>query len=188
MVHPALQTCAAGRSLSILYIFSPAAFQQHPPGQPMYALSASFDVNPPGTTPVLTAQQVWQGLVMKAENALPFVPAMEACQIVERYPDGFLRQIKLRGVTMTERITFTPPVEVYFERVDAKGYDGWITNLISDGPHGLLLTFTFAVGFPGAAPGSAEERKQGDAVRDSYISAITSTLQAVRRLVGENKL
>jgi hypothetical protein len=154
----------------------------------MYALSSSFDVNPPGVTPALTPQQVWRGLVMKAENALPFVAAMEECRIVERYPDGFLREIKLRGVVMRERITFTPPVEVYFERVDAQGYDGWITNLISDGPQGPLLTFTFAVGFPGAPPGSEIEQKMGDAVRDSYVSAITSTLDAVRRLVRENKL
>lgn len=154
----------------------------------MYSLSASFEVNPKGITPVLTAGQVWQGLVMKAENALPFVPAMEECRVLERYDDGFLRQIKLRGVVMKERITFTPPVEVYFERIDAQGYDGWITNLLSEGPNGLLLTFTFSVGFPGAASGSKEEREKGDAVRASYVSAISSTLDAVRRLVRENKL
>jgi len=154
----------------------------------MYALSASIEVNPAGVAPVLTLEQVWRGLVMKAENALPFVAAMEDCRIIERYPDGFLREIKLRGVVMRERITFTPYVEVFFERIDAQGYDGWITNLISQGPNGLLLTFTFSVGFPGVAPGSAEERAQGDAVRESYISAVTSTLQAVRRLAGEKGL
>jgi hypothetical protein len=154
----------------------------------MYALSASFEINPPGAAPALSVEQVWRGLVMKAENALPFVAAMEDCKVIERYPDGFLRQIKLRGVVMTERITFTPPVEVYFERIEAQGYNGWITNLISEGPNGPLLTFTFAVEFPGAAPGSEDERKQGDAVRDSYVSAITSTLQAVRRLASDNRL
>jgi hypothetical protein len=154
----------------------------------MYALSASFEVNPAGVKPVLTPQQVWQGLVMKAENALPFVHAMDACRVIERYDNGFLREIKLRGVVMTERITFTPPVEVYFERVDAKGYDGWITNVISEGPTGPMLTFTFAVGFPGAANGSPEEKQQGDAVRKSYISAIESTLTAVRRLVSEGNI
>lgn len=125
---------------------------------------------------------------MKAENALPFVHAMEDCRVVERYDNGFLREIKLRGVTMTERITFTPQVEVYFERVDAKGYDGWITNVLSEGPTGPLLTFTFAVGFPETAAGSPEERAKGDAVKASYISAIESTLDAVRRLVAEKKL
>lgn len=154
----------------------------------MYALSASVEVNPSGVTPALTVEQMWRGLVMKAENALPFVQAMEACRVLERYPDGFLREIKLRGVMMRERITFTPPVEVYFERVDAQGYDGWITNVLSEGPDGLVLTFTFAVGFPDTKPGSPEERQKGDAVRESYASAVASTLDATRRLVSEGRL
>jgi hypothetical protein len=154
----------------------------------MYTLSVSYEVNPPGVAPSLTPAQVWQGLVMKAENALPFVPAMEACRVIERYDDGFLREIRLRGVMMKERITFTPEIEVLFERIDAQGYDGWITNVISEGPRGPMLTFTFAVGFPGAAPGSDEERAKGDAVRTSYASAVESTLAAVRRLVVEQRL
>jgi hypothetical protein len=154
----------------------------------MYVISASLEINPEGVTPKLEHEQVWQGLVMKARNALPFVKAMEACKVIHEYNDGFLREIVLRGVKMTERITFTPPVEVYFERVDAQGYDGWISNLISESRYGLMLTFTFAVGFPGAAPGSAEEKHQGDAVKSSYLSAIQSTLDATRRLVQEGKL
>lgn len=37
----------------------------------MYMLSVSTPVNPDGVQPVLTMEQVWTGLVMKGENALP---------------------------------------------------------------------------------------------------------------------
>ena len=131
---------------------------------------------------------MWQGLVMKAENALPFVKAMEDCRVLERYDNGFLREIKLRGVRMTERITFAPPVEVLFERVEAQGHDGWITNVISETQHGLMLTFTFSVSFPNAPSGSVDEKRQGDAVRASYLSAIETTLVATRRLAAAGKL
>ena len=154
----------------------------------MYTISASLEVNPPGAAPALTQEQMWLGLVMKAENALPFVKAMEDCRVLERYTDGFLREIKLRGVRMTERITFAPPVEVLFERVDAQGYDGWITNVISESARGLMLTFTFSVGFPNTASGSADEKRQGDAVKASYLSAIETTLDATRRLAATGKL
>jgi hypothetical protein len=154
----------------------------------MYALSAAVEVNPPGATPILTPDQVWRGLVMKAENAVPFVDAMEACRVVERFDDGFVREIVLRGVRMRERITLTPPVQVHFRRIEAHGYDGWITNVISESDNGLLLVFTFCVGFPDAAPGSADERRRGDAVKACYVSAITSTLKAVRTLAGERQL
>src|SRR5262245_424871 len=71
--------------------------ERPPADELMYAISETVPVNPAGITPVLSKSQVWQGLVMKAENALPFVPAMESCEIVERYGDGFLREIVLRG-------------------------------------------------------------------------------------------
>jgi len=153
----------------------------------MYAISKAIDVNPPGAEPVLTREQLWQGLVMKAENALPFVGAMESCRVLERYDDGFLREIVLRGERMRERITLTAPVEVRFERRDTD-YSGWITNVIHDSDRGLVLSFSFAIRFPGCAEGSAEERAQGDAVRESYLAAVASTLAATRRFVTEGAI
>ena len=40
----------------------------------MYTLSVAIDVNPPGVTPRLSQEQVWRGLMIKAENAVLFVP------------------------------------------------------------------------------------------------------------------
>ena len=153
----------------------------------MYAISESVLVNRPGEHP-LTRAQMWQGLVMKAENALPFVPAMESCEIVERYADGFLREIVLRGDRMRERITFTAPVEVLFERTEGSRFPGWITNVLSDSEQGLVLTFTFGILFPGTPEGSAEETRQGDAVRASYVSAVRSTIDRTRQLAADGKL
>jgi hypothetical protein len=148
----------------------------------MYAISATFEVNPVGTTVEISREAMWQGLVSKAEYAVPFVPAMEDCRIIERFDDGFLREIKLRGTVMRERIVFTPDVEVYFERVDpANG--GWITNIMSESHTGLLLTFTFALVFPGVVAGSAEERQRGEEVKQSYIVAIQATIDETRRRV-----
>jgi hypothetical protein len=118
----------------------------------MYALSASIEVNPDGTTPILGQDQIWRGLVMKAENAVPFVPGMQACKVLERYADGLLREIVIGGDRFKERITFTPPIQVLFERVDTAAHAGWITNVISESERGLMLTFTFAVNFPACHP------------------------------------
>jgi hypothetical protein len=150
----------------------------------MFAISAVLDINPPGISPVLSREQMWQGLVMKAENALPFVPAMQSCEVIERLDDGFIREIVLRGVRMRERIILTAPVEVRFIRLDTP-YDGWITNVLHDGPRGLALSFSFAMRFPGASDGSPAERAEGQAVKDSYLGAIASTVDATRRMVSE---
>jgi hypothetical protein len=154
----------------------------------MYTLSVSVDVNPSGVTPTLTQEQVWRGLMMKAENAVLFVPRMQACTVLERWSDGLLREVVNDGNRFREKITFAPPVEVLFERVGTEDNAGWITNVISESDHGLLLTFTFAVNLPGAAPGTEEERQKGAAMKESYVGAVKATLARVRQLVGERKL
>lgn len=154
----------------------------------MYTLSVAVDVNPPGASPVLSQDQVWRGLMIKAENAVLFVPRMQSCTVIERDEHGLLREVVNDGHRFREKISFTPPVEVLFERVGTDDNAGWITNVISESPHGLLLTFTFAVNLPGAAPGSAEERQKGEAMKESYVGAVKATLARVRQLASEGKL
>jgi hypothetical protein len=108
--------------------------------------------------------------------------------VIERWSDGLLREVVNDGNRFREKITFSPPVEVLFERVGTEDNAGWITNVISESEHGLLLTFTFAVNLPGVTPGTAEERAKGEAMRESYVGAVKATLARVRQLVGEGKL
>jgi hypothetical protein len=154
----------------------------------MYTLSVAVDVNPAGVAPRLTQDQVWRGLMIKAENAVLFVPRMQSCTVLERWSDGLLREVVNDDHHFREKITFTPPVEVLFERVGTEDNAGWITNVISESEHGLLLTFTFAVNIPGVAPDTAEERVKGEAMKASYVGAVKATLARVRQLVGERKL
>ncbi|NYI00163.1 MULTISPECIES: SRPBCC family protein [Cupriavidus] len=153
----------------------------------MYAISASFDVNPASEAIRLTRAQMWKGLVQKAEYAVPFVPAMEDCVVQERFDDGFIRQITLRNMTVRERITFTPEVQVLFERIESAD-NGWITNVLSDAEQGLVLTFTFALCFDGVEAGSAEERRKGEEVRESYIAAVGATIAETRRRVAAGEI
>ncbi|MDB5409527.1 MAG: hypothetical protein JWL84_4439 [Rhodospirillales bacterium] len=154
----------------------------------MYTLSVSVDVNPDGATPLLTQAQVWRGLVMKAENAVLFVPSMKSCEVLERHAGGLLREVVNGPHRFREEITFTPEVQVLFERVGTVENAGWITNVISESEHGLLLTFTFSVNLPGVEPGTPAERQRGEEMRDSYVGAVKATLARVRQLVTEGTL
>ena len=122
---------------------------------------------------------------MKAENALPFVPGMSRCEVVERKDNTILREVTFAGDDFKEFITLHAPVQVQFERL---GTGGFIQNTISESKKGLLLTFTFSLPYPGTEPGSAEERAKGDSMREAYIGAIDATLKKVREMVTAGKL
>ncbi|WP_156680764.1 SRPBCC family protein [Sphingomonas profundi] len=151
----------------------------------MYALSHAIPVNPPGAEPTLDRDQVWRGLEMKAENALPFVPGMSKCEVVERGEDMILRDVTFAGNSHREKILLHKPVQVQFERV---GENGFIQNTISDSDAGLQLTFTFGLNFPGTEPGSAAEKAKGDEMKGAYIGAVAATLDRVRQMVRDGEI
>jgi hypothetical protein len=153
----------------------------------MYRQAFSIPVNPPGTEHELTRDLVWRGLVMKAENALPFVPVMQACDVVERFAGGLVRNIRIGGEELVERIIFTEGVQVLFERIGADGErTGWIANVLSESDDGLLLTFAINVQAPDAAPGG--EAGFGAAMKQQYIGAIAATLKKTRELAAAGTL
>ena len=151
----------------------------------MYALSYAIPVNPEGVTPKLTRDQVWRGLVMKVDDAKPFVVGMTQCDVLERTEDTVTRVVTFRGSQHKEHITLYAPIKVHFHRPDGSG---WIDNTISESDAGLLLTFTFGINFPGVAAGSPEEAAQGEAMRGAYTGAVAATLAYTRELAAAGEL
>src|SRR5262249_31084921 len=94
--------------------------------------------------PRLHRSDVWKGLVMKAENALPFVPGMAKCDVIERTANGLTRDIMFRGENARERITFYPEAKVVFVR-ESGNVDGFIVNEVLGSHDDLRLRFSFAL-------------------------------------------
>src|SRR5258708_34315468 len=80
--------------------------------------------------PVLTRDDVWDGLVMKAENALPFVPRMEKCEGVEHPENFILRDIRFGRDDLREAVTLTPKTAAEFLRVEARLLEGIPTQTL----------------------------------------------------------
>ena len=138
--------------------------------------------------PMLSRAQVWAGLKMKADNALPFVPAMTKCEVVERSANGLTRDIEIRGEPARERITFHPERKVVFLRLSGFA-DGFIVNEILDDAAGeLKMRFSFALQLVDAESDSAKEREFRTVMERDYLAAVDATLAAIRRAVKEKKL
>jgi hypothetical protein len=132
--------------------------------------------------PELTRTDVWNGLVMKADNALPFVPAMTYCEVLERRGEHeFDREIEFRGQRFTERITLEPESRVTFTRI-AGEILGTIANEIEEQDGELFLRFSFALVLKGVEPGSAQEAEYAEGMKGDYLKAVEATLGAIRRV------
>jgi hypothetical protein len=138
----------------------------------MVHASRTIKVNSDPNKPKLTRELVWRGLVMKAENPLPFVPVISKCTVRERGADRLVREIVDKGDTIVENVTFHPQRMVKFERVTGH----------------LALRFTFKLAVEGLPPGGAAESEFAATMEQGYLMAVAATLKAMRELAREDAL
>ena len=149
----------------------------------MIFVTHDLPVNVPDE-PHLDRAAVWDGLVRKANNALPFVPSMTFCEITARHGDTvFDRDIDFRGQRFTERITLEAPHRVVFTRI-AGPVLGTIANEIEGSGDDLRLRFSFALVVAGVEGGSPAEQEYAESMTGDYLKAVAATLKAMRRLAG----
>src|SRR5271155_5766650 len=149
----------------------------------MIFVSHALPVNVPDE-PRLDRQNVWDGLVLKANNALPFVPSMTFCEVTDRISDTvFDRDIDFRGQRFTERITMEEPHRVTFTRI-AGPVLGTIANEIEGPDDNLRLRFSFALVVAGVEGGSAGEQEYADSRTGGYRKAGAAPPAAMRRIAA----
>jgi hypothetical protein len=150
----------------------------------MIYVSHQLPVNVPGE-PHLDRAAVWAGLVLKANNALPFVPSMTYCEVTARHGETvFDRDIDFRGARFTERITLEAPHRVVFTRI-AGPVLGTIANEIEGTDDDLRLRFSFALVVSGVEGGSAGEHEYAGSMTGDYLKAVAATLAAMRKIASE---
>jgi hypothetical protein len=150
----------------------------------VYELSRTVLVNEAGKS-FLSRHDVWTGLVMKAHNALPYVPQMQKCEVLEQGLGWLIRDILLNDVPLREKVSFEPEERVSFERIGGPEA-GRIENVIGEDPAGnLTLTFSFALTKEGLVENSQAERDHFAPMEKVYLGAVAATLAAVRRTVDD---
>ena len=148
----------------------------------MFTLSHTMPVNT--EKPSLNQAQIWQGLLLKAENPVPFLDAMSACTVIDRGDNWLLRNFTLRGEEMQERVTFEPENCVTFERTRSSAMGTILNEIVTldDGDMGLRFTFTLDV--DGLADGSREEKRGEHTGRDPAAGGIRRDKYPIRKTIG----
>ncbi|GAA5998602.1 SRPBCC family protein [Rhodotorula paludigena] len=159
----------------------------------MPPFAATRPVNPPGASPVLTAEQAYRGLGVKARHPEKFVPAITESRLEMDTEDKVVRYVRFNGgPEKKEEIAFFPNCIAYFE-MSPDSPDSppvRITNLLSYGPppsNDLLLTFSFAPGPPHVGEEEAA-RMSPEELNDIVGKGVEKTIEVIRDMVKEGKL
>jgi hypothetical protein len=143
-------------------------------------------INDPGNPLIvpLTRQQIWQGLLYRVENPLPFLPGLEACSIIERADDHLLRNLDFGPAVIQDRVTLAEAEWVRFDIVPNAGHAGGSLTIRIEEPEpgSLFLRFAYATTF--AANPNSEERAYIEYIKSAYHQSDIDCVRIIRTLAA----
>lgn len=134
----------------------------------------------------LTREELWFGLLCRAEDPRPFLPGLEACEIVSRGETSLSRVLRFGQVEIRDQVSFEAMEWVCFESAaTAEHAGGRLTIRIEEPQAGaLFLRFSYVTTLP---EGSAEGQ-YAEFVKSAYRESDIDTVRVIRMIAESSRL
>jgi len=136
----------------------------------------------------LTREQLWGGLVLRAENPLLFVLALDGFEITGRGENALARELHFGRLTLRDRVEFEPMNKVRYEIEAADDTPAATLVMTIEEPEAnqLFVRFDYET-LQGDAAAPLDEFYSSFA-RQAYVRADIDTVSTIRRLALEQGL
>jgi hypothetical protein len=136
----------------------------------------------------LTREQLWRGLVMRADSPKLFVPHLDECTIDERVPGSFHRVLRYGELVIEDKVILTPMQEVRYEVPQQNEINASTLVMTIEAPdeQQLFVRFKYDDGNPPSDDPASE--MYDDFKRSAYHEADIDTIRIVRELAAQGRL
>ena len=136
----------------------------------------------------ITREQLWRGLVIRAESPKMFVPHLDECEIGERSSGSFTRRLRYGDLVIEDTVVLTPLQQVRYE-VPAQGeIQASSLTMTIEAPDEVRLFVRFHYD-DGTGEHLDEANKMYDEFKKSaYQEADLDTIRILRQLAAQGKL
>jgi hypothetical protein len=141
-----------------------------------------IEINDPGLgylTP-LTRAQVWAGLMHRVEDARPFLPGLDVCEIRSRGDDWVERHLDFGAVQLSDRATWVTGQSVRFDTAPGANHRGGRLTISIEEPETGHLFLRFAYQTEAAAGPVDEDAPYEEFLRQAYEAADMDTVSVIR--------
>jgi hypothetical protein len=136
----------------------------------------------------LTREQLWRGLVLRAEDPKMFMPHLDECTLGERESGSFARRLRYGQLVIDDVVYLTPLQEVRYE-VPAQGeIAASRMTMTIEAPSEGVMWVRFLYDDGNASATDEMGKMYEDFKKSAYQEADTDTIKIVRRLASEGKL
>jgi len=137
----------------------------------------------------MTREQLWEGLVLRAEQPQLFVIGLDSCTILSRTDSTLERELHYGHATVRDRVTLTPKESVRYDILaTAEHVGGSLTMTIEQpDPLQLFLRFEYRTTLPTAD--TEDDRRTSEIVKSAYRESDIDTVRLIRQFVqGDGNL
>ncbi|SAK93606.1 hypothetical protein AWB81_05117 [Caballeronia arationis] len=133
----------------------------------------------------LTREQLWEGLVLRAEQPQLFVIGLDSCTILSREGEVMERELHYGQAIVRDRVTLNAGTSVRYDILPTADYVGGSLTMAIEQPDDLqlFLRFTYSTTLPVAddATASADARQTQEIVKSAYREADIDTVRLIRQ-------
>lgn len=143
-------------------------------------------INDPGNPLIvpLSREQLWNGLLHRVEDAVPFLPGLESCTIVERTEAHLRRELDFGGAVIHDKVTMTESEWVRFDIQPSEQHAGGSLTIAIEEPQPgyLFLRFTYETSF--ANNPNSEDRAYIEYIKSAYHQSDVDCVRLIRTLAA----
>jgi hypothetical protein len=136
--------------------------------------------------PTLTRDQLWRGLVMRAEAPKLFIPWLDECDLLGRKDNVLTRELRYNALLIRDHVTFTPQEKVHYdvpaqEDIPASSL---LMTIEEPQPGSLFVRFAYDSGLPD----DDMDAFYNEFRRSAYQESDIETIRIIRQLAEEGRL
>jgi len=136
----------------------------------------------------LTREQLWRGLVLRAESPKLFVPHLDEASIVDRTQASMSRTLRYGNLSVTDTVNFVHLEQIHYD-VPAQGeIPPSSLRMIIEEPNAEHLFVRFVYENSASQEQDQAEEMYNEYRRSAYLEADIDTIRMIRELAESGRL
>lgn len=136
----------------------------------------------------LSREQLWRGLVLRAETPMDFVPHLDNCSILERDEQTISRELRYGDLIVRDKVTFQPLQKVTYHVPPQKGIPESRLTMTIEEPEPDILFVRFVYDDGASEEQDSAEAFYNDFRRSAYKESDIDTIRTIREMAEAGRL
>lgn len=136
----------------------------------------------------LSRDQLWRGLVLRAETPKAFVPWLDQCRILEKSEHALSRELHYGDLVVRDRVTFLPREQVVYHVPPQKDIPASSLTMTIEEPESGIFFVRFEYDDGASETADNANAMYDDFRRSAYQESDIDTIRTIRQMAESKQL